>query len=256
MVRMEDTTATTGDARAFLQRRVGLFGAVSGGCFLFILPYRLLDPKARAELTEPSLVLHGASVGMFLGVWALCRVGTHSLRVLRGIDALGVLLGAAPTVLMGLYIIHPGRPDQVLLLALTAALTARAIWVPSSARRTFLITLGVGVELLVGVYVIYLSFEPELWRELMPEVTKKSPQTVAAAVTIGAAVWWSITLAISTGASTWWNAGTAQAPRLRHGQRGEGHRRHRDHPTRRVFRNAAVSMPGHSECAGGPGRPQ
>jgi serine/threonine-protein kinase len=200
MALLSKSTAVTEDTRAFLQSRIGLFGLIAGSCYLFFLLYRLSTGATR-NLADPSLAYHLASGLVFLGVWIVCRLGTHSVRVLRVVEVLGLLIGSGAIVMMGGYVELHARPDQVLLLALSSALTARAIYVPSSATRTFFISLAVGIELVVGVYFIFLEIVPARWETLEPGMTTMSPEQVARALVMNTAAWWAITLAITTGAS-------------------------------------------------------
>jgi len=195
------STEPTAETRTFLQRRVGLFGAVAGCCYLFFWIYRVAGLVAAGGKPDPSLWYHLAAGLVFLSMWAFCRVGTHTVRVVRTVEATGVLLGSGAMVVMGGYVNLLGRPDQVLLLALSAALTARAIYVPSSARRTFWMSLAVGLELIAGVYYIYLKIEPARWISVAPELARAEPRGIAMFMAVNAAAWWAMTMAIATGAS-------------------------------------------------------
>lgn len=201
MAFLAKSTEPTAETRTFLQRRVGLFGLISGCCYLFFWLYRMVGVATTQYPTDPSHWYHLASGLIFLGVWLFCRVGTHSVRVVRAVEALGIILGSGAIVVMGGYVELHARPDQVLLLALSSVLTARAIYVPSSARRTLWISLVVGAELVTGVYLIYLGFVPAQWEQLAPELALAEPRQVAQMLALNAAIWWTITTAITTGAS-------------------------------------------------------
>ncbi|MBK7584445.1 MAG: serine/threonine protein kinase [Myxococcales bacterium] len=192
------STAATAEERAFLQHRIGLFGLVAGGCYLFFLSFRLLFADV---WWRPSLGYHLASGLVFMGVWLACRVGQHSLRVLRGIETVGLLLGTGALVVMGAYVEHVARPDFILLLALTVALTARAVYVPSSARRSFALAAAVGVQLLVCVYFSFLDLVPTNWGAVAPEIANQTAAGVARGLTVQAAAWWAMTVAVTTATS-------------------------------------------------------
>ncbi|HEX8824744.1 MAG TPA: serine/threonine-protein kinase [Archangium sp.] len=136
------------DGRALLQERLGLFGKV---CFLIdVLYYPLfnlavgLDPAVGFRAALKGLISYQAlgEYIVFGSIWLLCRTGTRSLRALKVTETVGILMMGA--VVSSWPFVHPYPVAGVyeMLLALVALLILRAILVPSSARRTLLLSSG------------------------------------------------------------------------------------------------------------------
>ena len=130
-------TAADHKELAFVQKRVAVFGLVVGGCFGFFLAFRalmLLTTGSANKLTQPSMVYHALATLGFLGAWALCRRGTRTARQVAAIELGSLTIGIVCSMLVCANIPITERPEYILLLALTYAVVARSIWVPSSAR--------------------------------------------------------------------------------------------------------------------------
>jgi serine/threonine-protein kinase len=136
------------DGRALLQERLGLFGKV---CFLVdVLYYPVfnlalgLDPAVGFRAALKGLLSYQAlgEYTVFGLIWLLCRTGPRSLRALSAIESVGVL--AMGTVISLWPFIHPYpmAGTYELLLAQVVLLSLRATLVPSSARRTLLLSGG------------------------------------------------------------------------------------------------------------------
>ena len=98
-------------ARAFLQRRVavfGLTGAILGGTvLLFRLIMGVLFGLLEEMLVDPSFVIHAAAIFPLLGVWAICRRGEFSVNAIHAIENTGIFLTSIGYIGMGLDI----RPE-------------------------------------------------------------------------------------------------------------------------------------------------
>jgi eukaryotic-like serine/threonine-protein kinase len=200
-----DTTGPTEEERAFLQRRVGQFGLVTAGLFFFFLAYRsalILAGLDEGGFRDPAYFYHALAGGSFFAIWSCCRGGRRSIVFVRRTELIGLLIGVVAIALMGSAIPPLERPDFTLLLALTYVLMARAIFVPSSARRSFLLALAVGVELVLGMYGLFSA--PDSYAAVMR--TRAWPDLASAAelgarVATATAVWWVLTAFITTAAS-------------------------------------------------------
>jgi serine/threonine-protein kinase len=198
------STSPSEEERAFVQRRVATFGLVTAGLFFFFLVFRsiMIVIERDAELIEPSYGYHALATLCFFAVWLSCRGGRRSLRFVRGAEVLGLLTGVIAITLMG-HFIHPlERPDFTLLLALTYALMARAIYVPSSALRSLLLALAVGVELVLSMYGMFTArevFDAVVRTGIWPDLASAKRLGTAVALNIG--VWWGLTTFITTAAS-------------------------------------------------------
>ena len=72
------------EAKAFLQKRVamfGLIGAILGATSLgFRVILGLLFASLKDQVTDPGFILHALSILPLLGVWAVCRRGDYSVN--------------------------------------------------------------------------------------------------------------------------------------------------------------------------------
>jgi hypothetical protein len=204
MARDIGSTSPSEDERAFVQRRVATFGLVTAGLFFFFLVFRgvIILIERKAQFFEPSYGYHALATACFFAIWLSCRGGRRSLRFVRASELLGLLGGVSAVALMGQAIQPLERPDYTLLLALTYALMARAIYVPSSALRSFLLALAVGGELVVGMYVMFTApdvFAAVLRTGVWPDLASAPQLATAVAANVGA--WWVLTTFITTAAS-------------------------------------------------------
>jgi serine/threonine-protein kinase len=186
----------------FLQRRVALFGLAAGVIFAALLLFRVVVAGARGQwetLWEPSFLFHLLASLCFIAIWAFNRVGTRSYRFVRSTEFWGLLVGCGALSAMGAYIPPEYRPEAIVTLALTQGLVARAVFVPSTARRT--VTLGalVGIFLLIGVYLTYVRVDLWWWRLTFD--SRAETHWIALRATAATAVWWAITTAVCAAAS-------------------------------------------------------
>jgi eukaryotic-like serine/threonine-protein kinase len=196
---------TSRESLAFQQRRVALFGLASGGLGLIFLLFRTvvsISARAPQELVHPSFVYHLLAVALSLSAWLACRMGSRSRRYVHGAEGLAIVGSSVAYQLMGWYIPPGGRPEMIVLLALTYSFMARAAYVPSTARRTLLLSLAVGVPLVVGTYVVYLSADQTFLRVASPGPTPPTAAQFAALSASTTAVWWSLTTVLATATSS------------------------------------------------------
>jgi serine/threonine-protein kinase len=190
--------------RAFLQRRVALFGLVIGCSYAFVWLYRLTLMSAIGQpiaFRDPSFWWHLVATGFFLLLWLACRRGTRSARFIRSAELLALSLGVLATSTMALYIPFEARPDFIILLALSNVILGRAIFVPSSGRWTLTLGLIVGAVVLGSVYFGSLHSDLTKWGAIFPRRAGQGPRQAAAAITIEIAVWWALTTMLSTATS-------------------------------------------------------
>jgi eukaryotic-like serine/threonine-protein kinase len=177
------STEISREALAFLQRRVALFGLAAGSLSLIFLLFRAVVSLSRreyGELVHPSFLLHLVGVVTLLSVWVACRTGARSRKFVHNAETTGLLGSSVAYQVMGWYVPLELRPDFIVLLAMTYVFVARAVYVPSSARRTLLLSLAVGIPLVVGTDLAYRG-------------AKDAPQIVTSL-----AVWWSLTTILTT----------------------------------------------------------
>ena len=180
MILPSSRTELSREALAFLQRRVSLFGLVGGGLGLVFLVFRLVVTVSTGlygQLLEPHFGYHALAVAFSLGIWLACRTGTRSLRFVQIADGVGFVGTSVAYTLMGWHIPLAGHPDFIVLLALTYGLVARSVYVPSSARRTLVLSLVVGAPLVAGTYAAYLGVDDAMLKAAPPTSRSRMPDS-------------------------------------------------------------------------------
>ncbi len=189
----------TEEGRAFLQERVALFGLVGGAGGLFFFAFRavmVLIGGRYHHLVKPDMLTHLAGALLMLSMWVLCRRGTHSPRYIRTVETVGLLSSSVAYQLMGMTLNPYSSPQMTALMALTVGLVARAVTVPSTARRTTLLGVAIGVPLLVTTYLTMLPVDMTKIAMMFPATAGMSSHVVARYVTVSTAVWWALSVAI------------------------------------------------------------
>ena len=138
-----------------LQERLRLFGGLA---FLISAAFhgvgRVLAWLGREN--PPALAAHVAHAAILLlmgGTWLYCRGGPRPERTLRALDVLLILvMGVLALLLPSGSIPEPELSGMVMLLSVNLVLYTRAIFIPSSARRT--LTLSAIAALPLAVYAL------------------------------------------------------------------------------------------------------
>jgi serine/threonine-protein kinase len=193
------------EGRAFLQHRMALFGlagASIGGFFLvFRALFSLIDGQFLHEVVDPSFGFHALAAGSLVVLWLICRTGTRSPRFIRHAEGWALLVVSVGYALMGYFIPLHNRPDMIVYMAGSLGLFARAIYIPSTAWRTALISTDVAVPGLVVSYFQSLGFEPDNWAAIDPGLADISPEKMALGSVLWGAAWWGATIAVCAAAS-------------------------------------------------------
>ncbi len=194
------------DGADFLRRRVAMAGIVMGDAFLVFLVFRtveLLVAGLFKQLIDPSFLLHALTSLIFFSMWLVLRIETLSVPAIRTVEAVGVILGSVTTILMGTFIPLQARPDFIILAAMILMFFARSVWVPSSARRTAILGVAIGIPMVITMYVRFLGFDVAAYEAVLEEFANVdidvTPHSIATNVATSLAVWWA--LAIGTAAS-------------------------------------------------------
>jgi eukaryotic-like serine/threonine-protein kinase len=179
--------------KAFLQERVALYGL---GGFLIAATFFVLRIAAALtvepiSLLHSSFVLHELCIASYLAVWLIARRGAYRLSTIRVLDYAGVFLNTTWNVLTVVGIPMANRPDYIIIQCLSLVLMPRAIFVPSSAKRTAAIGALMGVMLLVSLYYASSHAVPSALpnaqaRELLPLAT-----------VVRAGIWWALTVGLA-----------------------------------------------------------
>jgi len=191
------------EARAFFQRRVatfGLIGAILGGTALvFRLIMGVLFGFLKEQLSDPSFQIHAAAVLPLLCVWLICRRGTWSVNAIHGIENTGIFLTSLGYVGMGMGIRPEVGSDTITAFILALIMFARSLFVPSTARRTTILGILIGIPLVAAMYWHYLDVDLGIWRQFGYDGTSKS--RVASSQAIITVMWWTLTVGLSALAS-------------------------------------------------------
>jgi eukaryotic-like serine/threonine-protein kinase len=177
---------------AFVQARLALLGKtvflLAGGFFTVI---NILLVAGGGFAVLPALVTqaniwHFLAASMMGVLWGVARLRPWSIRTLGMLDAGSLLLAGVGLALMA------AQPDEKQLMAglfaLTVTMMARAVLIPSTARRTFVLSWLAATPLLV---VSYAFHEPSA----MPGFAAGFPKLLT---TVNALLWMSIATTLST----------------------------------------------------------
>ncbi len=206
-------TATTAqqsrESLAFLQRRVALLGFAGASCGGFFLVFRTVMSMAAGEPmgSKWDVLAHASGVLMSLLIWVLNRSGERSQRFIHIVEAVGLWCTGASYCVMGAFLPPMMSAEFTVMLALTFCFFLRAVFVPSSGWRTFILTFIMGVPLLVLVYAHAIRVAPGselMLEELKRAYDKLTPDekrffVVASMASISA--WWTVTVGTCTVAS-------------------------------------------------------
>ena len=121
--------------------------------------------------------------------------------MLRTIEAGALVVACTFYALMGSSLPAYGMPHYIVILALSFGLITRAIFVPSSARFTALLTALCGIPMLIVTYRIYVELDLSAWLAVAPELKGATPESVATNITVFAGAWWLCTIGVCTGGS-------------------------------------------------------
>ena len=130
--------------RRFLQSRVAVFGRTLAlfvlGFYVFANGVSMLHPKAlwRDWASPLSLIVVAAGVAC-LAVWLATRGAARS-TALDTIDALATVITSACIGLTALYAPPVQRPEVQAILGVILFVVLRAIVIPATGRRTFVLS--------------------------------------------------------------------------------------------------------------------
>ena len=191
------------ETRAVLQRRVAALGLIMALSFGMFFTWRVIESLTEDDSpSQAFLPFQALGVAAFATIWLLCRKGARSVRFLRVTEFLGLCAAGGAATAMCWRISYAARPDVVLLLCLTYTLIARAILVPSTARRTFLLGLFFAVPFLVSVYFIHLrKHDPSIYNATADPRLHLPARTIAPRWTVVGGLWWAAALGIQTATS-------------------------------------------------------
>ncbi|MCG6922076.1 MAG: serine/threonine protein kinase [Acidobacteria bacterium] len=149
-----DRSASVGEEQ-LLQRRLGLWSGLAfgvGAVFYGVAQVMVAVGLERAWPLSGHAV-YGAMLVLVAGMWLYCRRDRRPRASLRTIDVLITLFLAAWNLVMPVGTIpEPEAQVTVMLLAAMFTLYARSIFIPSTALRTFLVSVAAATP--VAVYSV------------------------------------------------------------------------------------------------------
>jgi hypothetical protein len=160
-----------GESRALLQARVALFWKV---IFFVILLSSALGVVGAIAKPGVHLALTFASTANAGFFWLLCRHGERSIRFSRLAESVGLFLNAGINALLGRYLLRDFAHDHSLagdaavavadgyvsmlqLGGMAMMLALRAAFIPSTPRRTAIVTATFGVPMLLATGLLLPS---------------------------------------------------------------------------------------------------
>ncbi len=193
----------TEEARAFLQHRVARAGLFGGLLLLGFLLLRVVMVLTAAEsgTDSASFYLHLGAALLSLTPWVVCRRGVRSAALIHALEFAALIGLAVAMVLMGSYIPVDASPHLIVVLCLTHLLVARAVYVPSSGRRTLLLGAIVGAIASAATYPFFLDAPPALLAYFRDTYGLPDAPALAAVTTQWAVSWWLATIAVTTACS-------------------------------------------------------
>jgi eukaryotic-like serine/threonine-protein kinase len=198
---MGETTEPSGDALVFLQRRVASFGLVSGALVLAFYAYRLISEPQLFAVVEPSMLTHLAGGLSLVAMWLALRGAPRTARWVRTVETSGLVLASTLFVLMGTLIPIYNQPGKIIVMALAVVHLSRAIYVPSSARRTAIFSVVAGAVIVVVVFRSNLQVDLRPLVELAPEVAGLTHYQFAGSLAVDAGAWWALFGSLAVAAS-------------------------------------------------------
>jgi eukaryotic-like serine/threonine-protein kinase len=136
-----------------------------------------------------------AVVVSFFSLWLLGRSAARSLRFLRGLEAFAFLCGALGYGAILLLTPAAFRAELPLGLVLVMGLLVRGVYIPSTVRRSVVLSLLVGVPFLGAVVYKYLVQEP------LPEIPGSEGISGGALAVAWSGTFWAVAAVVAAGTS-------------------------------------------------------
>lgn len=151
------TPGSEADAPLYQERlrqlaKVGFF--LCGG-FLLFRAVLMTAVGFYQYLLHPSMYWHIAATTVLAAMWSVLRVPDRPPRLVRAVENVGLLLLAGCFAAMESGAPAGTRPEHIAILSLTPFYVLRAAFIPSTARRTTLVTSLAAIPLAAMCLVIY-----------------------------------------------------------------------------------------------------
>jgi serine/threonine-protein kinase len=149
------------------------------------------------QLFDPSFLLHAFSVLPMLATWLICRQGSLRLSTIGTVEYAGLFMTSVGYIGMGMNIRPEVGADTITAFILALMLFARTVFVPSTARRTAILGALIGIPLVAGMYVHYLTVDLSIWMRFGFTNTSVSKYRVAASQSVITVMWWTLTVGLA-----------------------------------------------------------
>jgi serine/threonine-protein kinase len=183
----------TTESQLFLQHRVAQFGKVAGLAGLAFWVFNgagHLYVGGVAALFNPSMNFHLLGAASLLAIWGLCGRRPRSRLFVQVVEGTGLVGSSVGYALMGSHLpVLVLRPDLIVILAMSFGMMIRAVFVPSPAVRTAVLTALVGVPVVVGNQI-------GVHRESFAVLQDLVPFPLSLGVMVESVVWWTLTVAV------------------------------------------------------------
>jgi len=182
--------------------RYGLFAGAVGGVFLVSRVGSALVSGDPGQLATFSVLGHVTGVAAMLALFALTRRADLSARQVRTAELVCTAIACASYCALVYDLPQAFRPDAKLAQGLAIQLLGRAVYVPSSARRTAVLNAIVTVPYVAAVVATFRELDPTFVASL--HAVQDTPQSDARLLVeiIGEdLLWWAGTVAVSTSIS-------------------------------------------------------
>ncbi len=137
----------------------------------------------------------------FATLWLLLRGAPRSRQFVRIVELSTLFVGTAAFSAMALVLDMLANPDMVVRTLLTFMLLVYAVYVPSTARQTFLVAGLMTAPLLGSVFLAFSAWDPALHDPPAAPWPKGQVGDMAIPATLVTAFIWSIAVAMAAGFS-------------------------------------------------------
>lgn len=191
------------ESRAFLQKRVAMFGAVGAIIGVVATVCRLLISgqfgDVNDELRSPDFLLQVLAILPCAAMWLFARRGALQVRTVTIVEAIGLLVTTGLYVAMGSHIPAEAGADTMTAFILSFILFARAVYVPSTVRHTILLGVAMGIPLVITMYFHYLHADIQYdWEKLGWDEAPASNDAVAAISASVTTMWWTLVIGLAS----------------------------------------------------------
>jgi len=194
----------TRDAMAFYQHRVAIFGLVASEISLSFLLFRILSAGAawRKDVDQPSFNYHLAGLAATALIWLLTRGRLRPLAHIQTIESVGFVATCVAYQGMGFSIPTIPVGGYLILFVLTLILFSRAVYVPSTPRRTLLLGIVVGIPMIPWTYFSVGALATPANLDLLRDLTRiQSVHALAVQASVGMGFSWLMAVLLATGTS-------------------------------------------------------